>query len=181
MKIENPTIKEIMLSPSVTAPLKAGTPMSVAGKIANDSTAIGIVMQPMTNLTNVESIYILVAGDVDLAEVESLYGSSLTSDALNAMTGINFFKESGTPSRPAPYSLPTATSTTLGGIKIGNGLSISSGKVSVKAATTTAYGGVKLQENVAKAAGSAPTKAEFDALIDALAAAGIITVASSEG
>ena len=44
------------------------------------------------------------------------------------------------------------------------------------AATTAALGGVKQCTNVAKAA-DAPTKAEFDALIDALIAAGIMASA----
>lgn len=41
-------------------------------------------------------------------------------------------------------------------------------------ATTEALGGVKQSVNVAKAVGEAPTKAEFDALIDALVNAGIM-------
>lgn len=42
------------------------------------------------------------------------------------------------------------------------------------AATKTALGGVKMATKVAEAAGSAPTAAEFKALIDALVAAGIM-------
>lgn len=37
---------------------------------------------------------------------------------------------------------------------------------------------IKQAANVAKAAGSAPTKAEFDALIDALVAAGLMAAAT---
>ena len=60
--------------------------------------------------------------------------------------------------QPTPYTLPTASSSVLGGVKIGNGISISSGVasvsagtgisvssggVAVKPATTSTIGGVK--------------------------------------
>lgn len=49
------------------------------------------------------------------------------------------------------------------------------------AATKTAAGVVKKAANVAVAADTAPTKAEFDALIAALIAAGIMEAPASEG
>lgn len=49
------------------------------------------------------------------------------------------------------------------------------------AATKTAAGVVKKAANVAVAAGTTPTKAEFDALIAALIAAGIMEAPASEG
>lgn len=49
------------------------------------------------------------------------------------------------------------------------------------AATKTAAGVVKQAANVAVAADTAPTKAEFDALIAALIAAGIMEAPASEG
>ena len=48
-------------------------------------------------------------------------------------------------------------------------------------ATKTAAGVVKQAANVAVAADTAPTKAEFDALIAALIAAGIMEAPASEG
>lgn len=42
------------------------------------------------------------------------------------------------------------------------------------AATAGSVGGITRQATIAKAAGSSPTKAEFDAVIDALKAAGVI-------
>lgn len=42
------------------------------------------------------------------------------------------------------YTLPQATTTTLGGVIIGNGLNISAGKVSLAAATTASMGGVQI-------------------------------------
>lgn len=49
------------------------------------------------------------------------------------------------------------------------------------AATKTVAGAVKQAANVAVAAGTAPTKAEFDALIAALVAAGIMEAPANEG
>ena len=49
------------------------------------------------------------------------------------------------------------------------------------AATKTAAGVVKQAANVAVAAGEAPTKAEFDALIAALVAAGIMEAPANAG
>ena len=45
------------------------------------------------------------------------------------------------------------------------------------AATKTALGGVKQADHVASAAGETVTKAEFEALLDALEAAGIVASA----
>jgi hypothetical protein len=86
-----------------------------------------------------------------------------------------------------------ATSTTIGGIKAatkGTGdtvevkIDAASSKLYVPTyptvpgeATTETAGIVKQAANVAKAVGDAPTKAEFDALIDALVEAGIMAPA----
>jgi len=64
-------------------------------------------------------------------------------------------------------------------LHIGGTLEVADGaSVTFPAATTEAAGIVKMAANVAKAASTAPTKAEFDALIDALVAAGIMASAS---
>lgn len=55
---------------------------------------------------------------------------------------------------PAAYTLPTATSSTLGGIKVGTGLSISSSVLSVAAATTSTIGGVKVGSNLSVSSGT---------------------------
>lgn len=44
----------------------------------------------------------------------------------------------------ATYQLQPATATTLGGVKVGNGLSINSGTLSVKQASSSEFGGVKI-------------------------------------
>lgn len=57
------------------------------------------------------------------------------------------------------YTLPTASSSTLGGVKIGSNISISSGTISVKTATTSALGVVKIGSNISVSSGtiSVPT------------------------
>ena len=96
MKISNPTYEAIKIRVDViTPPLKAGTPISRAGMIANNALAIGIVPQTYADLTNIKSINILVAGDVHLAEVNAEYGTNLTNNAIQAMDGINFYKDNG--------------------------------------------------------------------------------------
>lgn len=55
------------------------------------------------------------------------------------------------------------------------------GAAAAPAATKTAAGVVKQAANVAVAADTAPTKAEFDALIAALIAAGIMEAPANEG
>ena len=94
MKISNPTYRTIPIrANTITFPLKEGTPMNQHGNIANDETAIGLITQTLEQPQ--PSVDILVAGDVYLDEVEKAYGASLTEDAINALTGIFFYKPDG--------------------------------------------------------------------------------------
>lgn len=81
---------------------------------------------------------------------------------------------------PSP-TLPVASASTLGGVKIGEGLSITEqGVLSVNAtpdAGPETKGLVKQGVSVAEAAGDVPTAAEFKALLDSLKAAGILASA----
>ena len=52
------------------------------------------------------------------------------------------------------YTLPTASSSTLGGVKIGSNINISSGTISVKTATTSALGVVKIGSNISASSGT---------------------------
>ena len=51
-------------------------------------------------------------------------------------------------------SLPTASSSTLGGVKIGTGISISSGTISLSNATSSTIGGVKVGSNITVSSGT---------------------------
>ena len=81
---------------NVTLPLKEGSPVSAAGVVANTEDAIGIVQQTVSVLPVIPEIYVLVGGDVDLAEIEASFGDELEEAAINAMDGIRFY-EDGTP------------------------------------------------------------------------------------
>ena len=94
MKISNPTYRTIPIrANTITFPLKEGTPMNQFGNIANDATAIGLITQTLNEPQS--SVDILVAGDVQLDEVQTAYGASLSADAVAAMAGINFYRADG--------------------------------------------------------------------------------------
>lgn len=183
MKIENGIYKSVSIRwEAVTLPLKAGTPITKAGVPCNDGSAVGLIPQTITVKPTLGDANILIGGDVSLAEVEASYGSSLDGACIRAMDGIRFYSSDGTPvAMTVPYTLPAATSSVLGGVKVGTGLSVATGgTVSVAGATASVIGGVKQGVAVAKAAGEAPTKAEFDALIDALTDAGVLAETEDE-
>ena len=98
MRIDNGRYREVVMDWSeITPPLKAGTPISAAGAIANTSSAIGLV--PVTVIAqNVmpRSIFIIDAGDVDLEEVETESGLTISADAKAAMPAIRFHHADGT-------------------------------------------------------------------------------------
>ena len=104
MTIENAVYRQVAIRwDAVTLPLKAGTPVSEAGTVANDGSAVGIVTQTVAVRPPVDGILVLVGGDVSRAEAEALYGAALSDDAVEAMSGIRFFGEHGTPwAKPEP-------------------------------------------------------------------------------
>jgi len=122
MKIENAQYKSVEISAAVTFPLKAGTPISIGGNVANDANAIGIVPKTIALRPLTGKAYILTAGDVELAEVEKEYGSALTAEAKAAMNGIRFFGDYGADphylKKDDAYLLPAATETAIGGVKM---------------------------------------------------------------
>ena len=63
-----------------------------------------------------------------------------TTSANGLMSSADKSKLDGIASNANNYSLPTASTSTLGGVKIGSGISISSGTISVANATTSANG-----------------------------------------
>lgn len=97
MRVNNATYKAVKMKWSgITFPLKEGTPVNIGGNVANDGTAIGLVagtvyVEPVAS----DGLYILVGGDVELAEVEKKSGITLASAAKAAMSGIRFYKPNG--------------------------------------------------------------------------------------
>ena len=178
MKIANAVYKEIAINwDTISFPLKAGTPVSAAGLVSNDGKAIGLVPETIAKKPLMPSIFILIGGDVDAAEVDAQSGMTISDNAKKSMSGITFYGADGTPAPDPVYNLPTASTTTLGCVKIGANITLQSGKISIPVATTATAGVVKKAANVSTAAGDAPTAQEFNALISALIAAGIMNAA----
>lgn len=122
MKINNAVVEPVAIKwDNITLPLKEGTPISIGGNVANDGTAMGLVIVTVTEKPVVSPvIQLLVSGDVDLEEVEKSFGSALEHSAKAAMSGIRFHKADGTidDSADSSYVLPAATKTALGGVKM---------------------------------------------------------------
>lgn len=101
-----------------------GSPVTGSGTLtgAYKSQTAGKVFASPASSSGVPTFRSLVAGDIP-----SLPSSKITGLATVATSG-SYNDLSNTPS---PYTLPTASSSVLGGIKVGSGLSISSGTLSV--------------------------------------------------
>lgn len=97
----------------ITLPLKAGTPVSAAGAVANSGSAIGLVAQDHTFIDGAQA-EIYVGGVVATAEVNASAGITLEKAAKQAMDGINFLDANGNPE--SKYELPAAKVDSLGGV-----------------------------------------------------------------
>lgn len=124
MNVQNLIQGKVTLG-SITYPLKAGTPLDASGEVSNDGDAIGLVMEDITEKPVLPDINICVGGVVNLAEAEAASGLTYTSGALQSMSGISFYGSDGTPTPDPVYSIPPASASELGGIKVGNTLIMS--------------------------------------------------------
>lgn len=97
----------------ITLPLKAGTPVSAAGAVANSGSAIGLVAQDHTFIDGAQA-EIYVGGVVATAEVNASAGITLEKAAKQAMDGISFLDTNGNPE--SKYELPAAKVDSLGGV-----------------------------------------------------------------
>lgn len=71
MRIDNATFRAVDIRwNSIQLPLRAGTPVSLGGVVANDGNAIGIICQTIRVASPLTQIPVLVGGDVLLDEVE---------------------------------------------------------------------------------------------------------------
>ena len=177
MKIENGVIKMVgIMWDTADVPMKAGSPVDNAGHVANNGNAIGLLLETVKEKpgypspTTWGSIGVLTGGDVDLEEVEKTSGITLTTEAKAAMGGIRFHLPDGTVDDSADqgYTLPAATATKLGGVKIGTGVNVSSdGTISVS---------IPVAANVAASEASdvAGCVTSINAILTALKAAGLM-------
>lgn len=93
----------------------------------------------------------LSTNDYTTAEKDKLAGLSnytLPTATSTVLGGVKIGSTLTISSGVLNYTLPTASSSTLGGIKIGSTLTINSGVVDVKPATSSTLGGIKAGNNV---------------------------------
>lgn len=96
MKLSNATYKVVKMDwDSITLPLKEGSPISAAGAVSNTEYAIGLAPTTIKERPLEPGMYVVVGGDVVLSDVEGAFGDTLSDDAKNAMTGINFYADDG--------------------------------------------------------------------------------------
>ena len=83
---------------------------------------------------------------------------------------------------PSSYVLPEADAETLGGVMIGAGFSVHDGVLALSEASAEAIGGVKLVANqgASTATTVAGLKEDFNVLLAALKAAGVMAADSAE-
>jgi hypothetical protein len=103
------------------AVLKAGTPLSITGVVANNANAIGLLAADAQKGDN--EVNVVYAGLVDIGEVEASYGDSLADDCKSALKGITIVDTSGSPVVPSGGGLPDYSEASDGDV-----LGISSGE-----------------------------------------------------
>lgn len=84
--------------------VKAGTPVSMKGRVANDGTAIGILLDDAifvnSPVVRNDPVPVLVGGVCELAGAEAESGITLEAEAINAMKDITFLSEDGGSTSP---------------------------------------------------------------------------------
>lgn len=82
---------------NITGPLlKAGTPISAAGIVANSDAAIGILPNDVGKTDPVRPVSLIVRGILSLPDIEESFGASLTDACKAALDEIAFVKSDGT-------------------------------------------------------------------------------------
>jgi len=142
---------------SSTPGAKPGSSSLVAGELAVN-TADGVVYLKKDDGTVVpSSLVVSVAGRTGSVQLSSSDVSGLATVA----TSGSYADLSNKPTIPAAYSLPTATASVLGGVKIGSGISIDANGVisassayTLPAATTSSLGGVIVGSGLSVSSGT---------------------------
>lgn len=107
----NKTASVKMRWDTFTFPVKAGTPVSRYGVLANDANAYGLVIQTVARQPDAdEYLHVMTDGVVEMEEVIAGFGTELTSDAMTAMSGIHVFSN-GVRQNPAEESVAITAET----------------------------------------------------------------------
>ena len=81
--------------------------------------------------------------------IYSALGNKADTSSLAAVATSGSYNDlSNKPTIPPAYSLPAATASVLGGVTIGDNISVSSGKISVGTASTSSFGVVKIGSGI---------------------------------
>lgn len=93
MKITK-TEKVKMSWDSFTFPITVGTPVSNGGVLADSASAYGLIVRTIFAKPDAdETAEIMTGGVIDMEEVSAGYGKELSSEAVQALCGIHFYKE----------------------------------------------------------------------------------------
>lgn len=157
--------------PDGTYLLKAGTPLSNAYAVKNDSNAKYIVAEDHLfsgYQAQAEPVKLIKKGYVDINKAQESYGTVYASSAKNALktAGITLVdKKLSADNTGGISSIPTASASTLGGVKVGTSLAIADGVLDVNPAENQAD---------STAADVAGLVTDFNALLAKLKAAGFM-------
>ena len=91
------TVKEVHLDFSSVADgcIKAGSPISAAGKVANDATAIGVLLHDSYSDCGCGHGLVVVAGRIDAAVAEQNSGITISAEAKGGMPCVAFVDANG--------------------------------------------------------------------------------------
>lgn len=79
---------------SFTYPIAVGTPVSVDGVLADNSSAHGLIARTVfAKPDGGDTLKIMTGGFIDMEEIVAGYGQELSSAAVNALCGISFYKD----------------------------------------------------------------------------------------
>lgn len=84
----------IMNWDSFTYPIAVGTPVSVDGVLADNSSAHGLIARTVfAKPDGGDTLKIMTGGFIDMEEIVAGYGQELSSAAVQALCGIHFYKD----------------------------------------------------------------------------------------
>ena len=98
---------------SISGDLKAGTPLSIGGKAANDDAAFGLVQEDTAH--GAEYVKVVYAGVADLSGASKSCGSAVSDDAVQAMNGLTFIY-GGKIYNVVPSGLPDSSEASQGDV-----------------------------------------------------------------
>lgn len=98
---------------SISGDLKAGTPLSIGGKVSNDDAAFGLVQEDTAH--GAEYVKVVYAGVADLSGASKSCGSAISDDAVQAMNGLTFIY-GGKIYNVVPSGLPDSSEASQGDV-----------------------------------------------------------------